>query len=553
MGSVAAAPWRYEWSLPWVEMGLFLAVAALVAFLQATLFRHAGTFWRDEISTIQVARSSNLARLWSMLAKDSFPVVFAVLLRGWNNLAPHGGEAWIRLFGTAIALLLLGSLYVCGRWTTGRFPLIATALVGMNGNIFYYGSSIRAYGLAALATVLCFAAFWRFVEKPTRLNAALCVAARRLLMVHANYPEHIPVVRHRDVRRRSYARLRDRRWLRGFTILAICFVSALSMLVYLPIIAQFRDVTIIQVVYTDASIVPPRSYGKRSGKGDMAVDAIWAALLVIAPCLAGYSIYRDFREKRGPSLQLYGMVALVVSTVAGFIFFRFNRLYPYPWHFVPYIAFVAVVLDIGMLPRPDYLWMRISRLLVCCAVVVAGLLPAWELAHLSRSNMNVICDRLARDAAPDDLVVVNPFWLSPSFGYHYHGKARWITLPSLSRFDDWELAPWRAVKEFMTTPNPLEPTLIDIYKTLASGHRVWLVGKGSPSAALHARALSASCAELASRLEQQCLYPGMVGANGDHSTRSRHGFRSSRAGPRRRTGQLVGILSATLRHRLEVN
>src|SRR5438093_7059811 len=167
----------------WAVLG-FSCLAALL--LQIQLHRHAGAFWRDEASTLLIASAPDLATMWSWLSKDSAPALVHALLRIWRLAVPYGGDGWIRLFGTLVFLAIIPSLLLTCRVLTGRLPLLAPALVLFNPTIFYFGSSLRAYGLAVLLIVPCCAAFWRVARNPTRRNVAAS-AALAFLSCHSSY------------------------------------------------------------------------------------------------------------------------------------------------------------------------------------------------------------------------------------------------------------------------------------------------------------------------------------------------------------------------------
>jgi hypothetical protein len=85
---------------------------------------------------------------------------------------------------------------------------------------------------------------------------------------------------------------------------------------------------------------------------------------------------------------------------------------------------------------------------------------------------------LERYSAADDLIVVNPWFLGPSFSWYYHGKTKWMTLPELSekRIHRYDL-----IKTKMEEIDAVADLKLSITKTLQSGNRVWLVGGAQPT------------------------------------------------------------------------
>ncbi len=126
-----------------IEWGIFSVMCLLAVALNIVLYRHAGTFWRDEATTIQLAVAPQFSTMWAWLSRDSFPALFASLLRLWIIAGPGATDAGIRLFGTLVSLGVLVSLSA-GCWMlAGRVPLLAMSLVAFNVDVFYFGSSLR--------------------------------------------------------------------------------------------------------------------------------------------------------------------------------------------------------------------------------------------------------------------------------------------------------------------------------------------------------------------------------------------------------------------------
>ena len=124
--------------------------------------------------------------MWNHLAIDSFPGLFVTSLRAWIQSGLGASDFGIRLLGILISLGMLVSVFLSCRAMHARFPVLALCLVGLNSVVFSVGSSIRAYGLAVLLIVACFAAFWRVAVQPTRWNAGLAFLLA-VLSVHCNY------------------------------------------------------------------------------------------------------------------------------------------------------------------------------------------------------------------------------------------------------------------------------------------------------------------------------------------------------------------------------
>ena len=125
-----------------------LLVIVAAAGLHLDFFSHAGGFWRDEVNSINVASHSSLDEF----RKDSFPVLFPLLVHGWLNFGP--GESTLRVLGVSIGFGILAALLLAG-WKINRAPpLLALSLFALNPTLIVIGDSLRAYGLGTLFIAL---------------------------------------------------------------------------------------------------------------------------------------------------------------------------------------------------------------------------------------------------------------------------------------------------------------------------------------------------------------------------------------------------------------
>jgi hypothetical protein len=94
-------------------------------------------------------------------------------------------------------------------------------------------------------------------------------------------------------------------------------------------------------------------------------------------------------------------------------------------------------------------------------------------ACIRQTNMDIIASKLEQLAGKDDLILVNPWYLSISFQYYYHGLAPFTTLPPI---EDYKIHRYDLIKAKMASADPIEPVLSEISRTLKSGNSVWVVG-----------------------------------------------------------------------------
>ena len=458
-----------------IEWSLFGAFCVLTVALHLVLYRHSGSFWRDETNSIQVASAPSLLQVWSWLHLDSFPALWATVLHGWIVNGPGSSPEGLRLFGIALSLGLVAAVLVAGRTVGVGVPLLALPLISLNSNVFYFGSSLRAYGLAASLTLLCFAVFWRLIRSPTKLNVALA-AFTAMLTAHCSYSNTYLLLAIGTAAAGACAA--RRLWARALLVLASCLPAAVSMLVYLPVIGRYRDMVLVAIVPWNRMTLPT-SVAEALASGSRPLLILWIGLLAGVAALLSVRSVREWRTdagRRHPSLALYCLLTFVLGVAAGYIFVHANGLFPYPWHFTSSIALAALLIDISLSTNPPRIPQSIAKAGLACAVVAASIAPIWSVAHLRRTNLDLVSVTLGEEAAPDDLILVSPFYLSPGFNYHYRGTSAWNTVPAIPDDAAARIAPYAPVKKLMTEENALDPTLRLIERALRSGHRLWIVG-----------------------------------------------------------------------------
>ena len=100
----------------------------------------------------------------------------------------------------------------------------------------------------------------------------------------------------------------------------------------------------------------------------------------------------------------------------------------------------------------------------------------WQHLTTRQTNADLVAREVAQSAAPQDLVVVLPWFYGVSFNRYYTGTARWLTLPDIA---DHRIHRYDLLKPRLASPHPLDDVLGEVAATLRSGHRVWVAGNTS--------------------------------------------------------------------------
>ncbi len=90
-----------------------------------------------------------------------------------------------------------------------------------------------------------------------------------------------------------------------------------------------------------------------------------------------------------------------------------------------------------------------------------------------QTNVDLVAAHLFSEVAPNDYVIVYPFYCGVTFARYYKAPASWTTLPPL---EDYTLQRWDLFLAKMQTKDPIAPVIDRISSTLQSGNRVWFVG-----------------------------------------------------------------------------
>jgi hypothetical protein len=451
--------------LSWlVSVFLTAAVVGLHFFFRS----HAGGFWRDEVNLINLAGCPSLGGM----ARDSFPGLMPLLVRGWTLMVPGQGEWRLRLLGTLIGLGIVGALWMAA-WTTRRSPpLLGLVLLALNSTLVAYGNSIRAYGLGTLLVVLNAAAAAAFLKRSTPARAAWLVLFA-VLSVQALYQNIILVV---AICAGSWAVcVREKQRRPAFVALAAAAAAAMSLLPYVPIVLAGRASAEVMRTglkfktafanLTNATGFPLGSY-----------VYVWAllALLIVG---GGFALFRrrakspdeDQREGAIADMRLFAGVtaAAALAGFAGFLWFA--ALPTQPWYFLPLMALLAVCFDAGLPPLSPLL--RLAQLTFVAATAMMAVAIAHRDLNYRYTNVDLLARQLAATASPQDFVVVTPWYSGVSFNYYFKSPVPWTTLPPLAdhltHHYDW-------VREQMKKTNAIQPVLDQITATLKAGGRVWV-------------------------------------------------------------------------------
>jgi hypothetical protein len=448
-------------------------VAALLITLAAVhlhwiFLTHAGGLWRDEVAITNIATLPSWGEVWRALPHDHCPMLFAAILRGWSA-AFGGSDGALRALAFLIGLLLLGSIWAAGRMIWRGIPIVSLALFGLNVMVIRFGDSIRAYGVATALIVLTMALIWCFVEKPTLLcgvgAAALAIASVQTLYQNAVLVGALCLAA-------CAVFLRQRQWRRGVAALAIGLPAAVSLAPYVRPLLQAQSWWVV----SKAGITERILWGNISflaGHPLRWFRFVWVGLLAAAVLLAAERVIQNAAgsEDSTRNRALFAGLALVLGVLGFGFFVSMAQLPTEAWYFLVPMGFAAVCCDAILADSSVAM-----RWAVVGLAVIAGVLayPSSIAAMKFRqTDADIVARQLAGEAAPNDLVVVNPWYCGVSFDRYYHGPAPWTTLAGLS---DYRYHRYDLLKQKLAMAHPTRAEMDRVAATLQAGHRVWVVG-----------------------------------------------------------------------------
>lgn len=465
-------------TLPDWDQLVALAATALIVFLHVWFTPSVGGLWRDEVNTVNLATLPTWADLWSFHNQDSFPLLFAALVRVWSGFFGAGDQS-LRILGLSIGLGLVAAFWINARLLGIRAPFWSLTLVGANPLVIRYGDSARAYGLGLLLLLLMFGLIWK-VTRTRRIQWFVLAALASVLAVHALY--YNAVLLFATCMGGCAVAWRQRDWRTAIAVLAVGAIAAVSMLPYLPTFLHANDWNfLVQYPFTLPWmwIRVKELIGSPHPIGIVA----WVALLIAAVTAGGREIFRRRNQAESPPGQHHAIIFCAVGLLVGLVsytgFLKLLNYYTQPWYYMALLAFLAACFDPILCPGRHGVHQAVRAgavavFLACTAV------PASKIISLRHTNVDLVANALHSLAKPEDLVLIARWECGVTMNRYYKGPAAWTTIPPLR---DFRFQAYQPVMEHMRSEDPLRPIMVRAEQTLRSGHKVWLVGD-APAPAL---------------------------------------------------------------------
>jgi hypothetical protein len=443
-----------------------LITAAIIGLHLFFLF-HAGGFWRDEVNLINLAASHSLADM----EKDSFPVLMPLVVHGWSAIFPGKGDLSLRLLGTLIGLGIPAAFWLAA-WQTRRAPpLLSLSLFCLNSTLLIFGDSLRAYGLGSLLIVLTAAGAVAFLRRPSWGRAG-GLALLAMLSVQSLFHNAILVG---AICLGAWAVCwRQKNRTAALQIFLAGLAAAVSLLPYVSSLLAGRE----SAAVIRTGLKPWRFIAAFQDSLGFPLGGfiyVWAALALTAIVLAAATLCRARKISSASGVDT-GDLSLFAGTtifaaVAGFILFLWLAAFPsQSWYLLPLMALTAVCFEIGLPPVPGKMRALFFGLIAATALIAIP--TASSALHHRFTNVDAWAGELTTAAAPDDYVVIVPWFCGITFDHYFKGTTAWTTLPPVA---DHATHRYDLVRNQIQNINAIQPVLDRIVTTLQHGHRVWVL------------------------------------------------------------------------------
>ena len=451
--------------LNWIAAVL---VTLCAVYLHVLFFLNAGGLWRDEVDLVHLSLLPSVSEVWQNLPHDSCPILMHLAVRAWSAAGFGNTDPSLRVLGLYVGLFLLLAFWFASWTMRNGAPLLAVTLAGLNVTIIRAGDSLRGYGLGSALAVLTLAVIWRLTCRPS-LAAFSCAVVLAVLSVHSLYQNAFLLFA--ACCGGFVVCAVERRWRDTLPILAVGAAAAVSLLPYIPLIARANWYVFYKVGFHFSH--GWEVFSAATGSPLTIFTWVWVALWICALAATILVLFwrRDGLPNRVRGSILFAGTSLLLGAAGYAVFLKLSEYPTQPWNYVPLMAFSVVCLDTIFLAA--WRWAQPAATILAALTISATFLFGLPTVKCRQTNVDLIAADLSSEVAPNDYVIVHPWYCGVTFKRYYKAAAPWTTLPPLK---DYTLQRWDLFKAKIQTKNPIAPVIDRITSTLQSGNRVWFVG-----------------------------------------------------------------------------
>jgi len=240
-------------------------------------------------------------------------------------------------------------------------------------------------------------------------------------------------------------------------------LAALSLLPYLPTLERAGSWVVLLHYRVDWT----QFFESYTREHTFLQPLIWIMFLAVACVTISFRRQSGRVSSSASATTPYAVSVAILGLVSQVFFVQIMKVPPFPRYFLPVLLFIGIALQLVLERRPRS---SHAALVIMALLLTAG--PAWSWLGLRRTNVDRVARVLGQEAHAEDLVILSPWFLHPSFQRYYTGPADWITVPELpaspiTRYDLFMKA--------MLRGDPAGELSSRLAKTLSRGGRLWLV------------------------------------------------------------------------------
>ena len=424
--------------------------------------------WRDEAQALNIASLPSLAEITRFLyAHESHPPLFYYLEHFVGRLT---GDA---TGGMGVVLLLASIALIPAVWwlaslsqVRGAAP-VAAALIAVSVPLAFFAVQLRPYALLSLAMVIGAGAILQDRVTPAAHWRALW-AAMALGLIYLHHAGTMIVAAQLItafllVRPAGHQGGQWWRWAPAVGAVALGAVPALVMLAHQSVSAAYLSRYPI-AMWLPALPLRGLIILFRLASG---LDVLGAAVCLLSrPRSAGPGIAEDTPQDQ---VRFAGAMFLVTIGLLAAASYRSNLLVPYVVLAVAPLGMAAAGIMIANAAMRRQRWR--SVILAEAAVACVGLSTLAFVGN-GKTDTDLMARYVAAEGRPDDLIILAPGALGPSFNRYFAGRQEQIDYPVMGPVARYEFD-----HDFgrVASLASLRSAFAAIASACRAGRRVWLI------------------------------------------------------------------------------
>jgi hypothetical protein len=202
-------------------------------------------------------------------------------------------------------------------------------------------------------------------------------------------------------------------------IFAVGAAAAVSLLPYVPLIAGAHWHVIYKVGFLFS--IGWSQLSEATGSPLSGFTWVWIALWIGAIAALFFVLFggRDRLPNQVRDLILFAGTSLVLGVAAYAVFLKLAQLPTHYWHYVPLMAFSAACLDAMFFVV--WRWARPVAVILAALTISMTFLFALSAVKCRQTNVDLVAATLSKQVAPNDYVIVHPFYCGVTFNRYYKG------------------------------------------------------------------------------------------------------------------------------------